>query len=76
MKGSPVRVRASALCDLQGFLRLDGALVKGFRGPPEVYGVKALKKMIDSAGLFFHDWDARQSQGCHLQSPRARSSPD
>jgi hypothetical protein len=44
MKGSPVRVRASALRLLQGFCALDGGLNEGLRGLPGVYLVKCSRR--------------------------------
>jgi hypothetical protein len=44
MKGSPVRVRASAFSDLQGFFALERSRSEGFRGPPEVYVSEVLKE--------------------------------
>jgi hypothetical protein len=46
MKGSPVRVRASASWDLQGCCVLGPRLNEGLRGLPEVYLVKSSTRNI------------------------------
>jgi hypothetical protein len=53
MKGSPVRVRASALLDLQGFFAPEWSPSEGFRGPPEVYLSEVLKEKEAVLQAFF-----------------------
>jgi hypothetical protein len=52
MKGSPVRVRASAFPPEQVFSALTWCRSEGFRGPPEVYLGEVLKEKSSFAGLF------------------------
>ena len=61
MKGSPVRVRASAFCHLQGFLALHRGLSEGLRGPPEVYAAKWSRENDGHLASFLHGQLAERS---------------
>ena len=55
MKGSPVRVRASAFSICRDFLERTGALMKGSGGLLEVYVSEVLLEKGQFAGLFPHN---------------------
>src|SRR5688572_6551305 len=75
MKGSPVRVRASAFCDLQGCFALHRGLSEGLRGLLEVYLVKGSKRKRPFCRPFLsRKWGRERSGGCPLESAPVPSS--